>query len=551
MWFNDNSEWAYTLIVIASCIAINLTLPLWLRFAKLCDDKKIPGNPGALDDDYAESENDEDNTKGSNKNNASPMSRNASSVVSEAQYSVSSSTFGSQVSAILEARPRRPGRSDRTKRRRRERDVRLAAGMQKCKIDGTFDQMELILSADDSFSRTRSLMSRLSVEDVSMDDGVTEQQGVETRFDGLDTPYKRRSYWKVLLEASEWDSSLASLSGFYMVQGLVEKITAIIELAVISHLIGITEANAFIMVSFLFEVSGILVVGFQEAIGVLVPQADGSGNDLMVGRYLQIGIVFSILFQIPGFVIWSLYMYDVILWFGFDEITANIAQNYSYSIILYKLADDINECLITFLDVIDHEKYVTLYSVISQCLSAGAIIGLSLYGVTDMVAIGFAQAFVALLLLFVNTTIVVNKGWLDDYSGGLVKSFGLKDWRAMRNAFVTAFPLAIAWLLSFGEWQVMLLFAQSIGPDEVASWNMLGYIWELFEALTEAISEAAEVRVGFRMGAAKPQEARKMSEKKYISWYTTRCHYSWCFVCDCRVFSALDNAKSHLSKINF
>lgn len=157
-----------------------------------------------------------------------------------------------------------------------------------------------------------------------------------------------------------------------------------------------------------------------------MPQADGSANDLLVGRYLQIGIIFTIIFHIPGFLIWSYYVYDAIIWFGFDERTATIAQNYTYSMFLSILADAVDNCLITFLDVTDRELYVTVYSVIGEFISAGVLVAMALYGVSNMVLIGVAQTLVSLTLLLVNIIIVVNNGWLDDYSEGLVKSFGLK-----------------------------------------------------------------------------------------------------------------------------
>lgn len=502
MWLADSPELRYTMIVVAFCIAINMTLPIWLCLAKICDNKKLDGNEDILEGSEISSD-DENNTKGSNKA-ASSMSRSGLSVVSESQYSA----IGSLFSAVSEARMTRTGRrANHSKRRKRERDIRLAAGMQKLKVDARFDRIETTLRTNDNFSTAKSVMSKLNVDDISMDDGANEKKGIET------TLHKRRSCWRVILEASEWDSSLASLTGFYMVQDMAEQTSNLVTLAVISHMIGIAEANAYMMVDFLFLISGLLVVGFEEAIGILVPQADGAGNDLLVGRYLQIGIVFTILLEIPGFLIWSFYMYDTIIWFGFDETTAIIAQNYAYGTFIMMLADDINNCLVRFLDVLDREKYITIYSVISECIAGGVLVALAWYGVSDMFIIGLAESLVSVTVLFVNITIVMNKGWLDDYMGGLVKSFGLKDWRAMRNTFNTAVPLAIVWLLSIGEWQLMIIFARSIGPDEVAAWSILGFIWELFEALTYAISGAAEVRVGFRMGAGLSQQARQMSEK--------------------------------------
>ena len=159
---------------------------------------------------------------------------------------------------------------------------------------------------------------------------------------------------------------------------------------------------------------------------MLVPQADGAGNDLMVGRYLQIGIVFTILFVIPGLLVWSFFMYDTIIWFGFDEATATIAQNYTYSILLAKMAENIDECLIEFLDVIDRELYITIYSVVSEIVSTGMLVAIAYSGMSSMVLIGVVETAVRVTLLVTNLAIIINKGWLDDYEEGLFKTCGLK-----------------------------------------------------------------------------------------------------------------------------
>jgi len=478
--------------VLTICVVINSTLPIWLGIANCRDYKKQSANAAVvLEENDSESE-----PEGISK--SSPPS-----VISDG----ASSLISSQLSAILEARPGKKGRVHHKKRRRRERDIRSAVRLPKFKVtETTIDELE-ILPGSPSFNPSKSVMSSFNVDDFSMNDGVNETAG--TKFEA----HERRSCCQTLLEVSEWDSSLASLAGFYMIQGITGGINEIIQVAIIGHAIGLTEANAFIMVSFLMKLTFTVVYGFQEAIGVLVPQADGAGNDLMVGRYLQIGIVFTILFLIPGLLVWSFFMYDTIIWFGFDEATAIIAQNYTYSILLAKMAENVDGCLTEFLDVIDRELYITIYSVVSEIVSTGMLVAIAYSGMSSMVLIGVAETAVSVTLLVTNLVIIINKGWLDDYEEGLFKTCGLKDWRAMRTTFVTAAPLAIAWILTMGEWQVMLIFAQSIGPAEVAVWNLLGYIWDLFETITEAIAEAAEVRVGFRMGAGRPQDARKMSER--------------------------------------
>ena len=255
--------------VIVACIAINSTLPIWLRLAKIWDHRKTSGKEAAQAiSDIDESEGGDDNTtnEGDIKYDHDIMHMYGdSSVVSDAPYSTVSSTVSSQLTAVLESlHPRRTSghRSDH-KRRRRERDIRYAGELSKLKFDEKVGEVEMTLPGG-NLSGSKSVMSKLSVDDVSMNDGVNEK-GDENVYNGMDSiSYERRSCWATLLEVSEYDSSLASLAGFYMVQGLTETITSLVEVAVISHMIGITEANAFIMTTFLFEMTGIMTVGFQE-----------------------------------------------------------------------------------------------------------------------------------------------------------------------------------------------------------------------------------------------------------------------------------------------
>jgi len=47
-----------------------------------------------------------------------------------------------------------------------------------------------------------------------------------------------------------------------------------------------------------------------------------------------------------------------------------------------------------------------------------------------------------------------------------------------------------------------------MGPAEVAAWGILGFIWDTFERITAGFADAAEVRIGFRMGAGQPRSAK-------------------------------------------
>jgi multidrug resistance protein, MATE family len=57
------------------------------------------------------------------------------------------------------------------------------------------------------------------------------------------------------------------------------------------------------------------------------------------------------------------------------------------------------------------------------------------------------------------------------------------------------------------------LFPSFLGPAEVATWGLLGTLWDSLEIVTEAIANAGEVRTAFLLGAGKPAEAKLSSYK--------------------------------------
>jgi Na+-driven multidrug efflux pump len=161
-------------------------------------------------------------------------------------------------------------------------------------------------------------------------------------------------------------------------------------------------------------------------IGVLVPQADGAGNDVLVGRYLQLGVVFYTFFTIPGVIIWSLLTKDAILWFKFEEETAVIGQEYAYTVLVYLFVEGMLECMQEFLNTLDHENYSTVFTIIAGAVETIAIVIVAKNGVKDLVVIGLVQVAVGVLAALTNLAIMIYKGWLDDYWEGIFRSNGLK-----------------------------------------------------------------------------------------------------------------------------
>jgi Na+-driven multidrug efflux pump len=162
------------------------------------------------------------------------------------------------------------------------------------------------------------------------------------------------------------------------------------------------------------------------AIGVLGPQADGVGNNLLVGRYAQLGLIFGTIGSIPGLVIWTFFTKDAVLWFGFDEETANIAQEFAYPFLAATFFHATGEVLDNILEIKGHERFSMWVELGRATIGTLAVFAMAMFGLKDMFLIGIVQAVLDLFLTILTVTYVLYKGWLDDFWEGLAQTSGLK-----------------------------------------------------------------------------------------------------------------------------
>lgn len=128
---------------------------------------------------------------------------------------------------------------------------------------------------------------------------------------------------------------------------------------------------------------------------------------------------------VPGMIAWVFFTESAVQWLGFDEATAEIAQSYAYPYLAVMTFDGISECLHEFLDIMDHEKYSTMFAIFGYILETAVVVVMALAGWKDLVLIGIVQAFLSFLMLVLNFALVLYKGWLDDYWEGFAVTFGL------------------------------------------------------------------------------------------------------------------------------
>ena len=84
----------------------------------------------------------------------------------------------------------------------------------------------------------------------------------------------------------------------------------------------------------------------------------------------------------------------------------------------------------------------------------------------------------------------------------------------MKEIFVASCPLAFGRLIEEAKWEVLTLFAATMGPSEAATWTTLAFIWNFFESTTMAIGDASEMRVAYQLGKGRPAGMAKLSGYK-------------------------------------
>jgi len=381
-----------------------------------------------------------------------------------------------------------------------------------------------------------SILSKLDADAISVRDAVDARDGMNTLdYDGEMADFSTKSSdsdnyitntWNRMLRTVSFDKEMKkymNLAAHYSAQGILDEILGIVEIAAIGRMMGIRQASAYIVVGTVSGFTGTITTGFYECAGVLIPQANGTRNNLMVGRYMQLAIVFYLITALPGALFWSFYTEEAVLWYKFDPETAKMAQLYVFATLPGYATYGIDAVLYELLNTVGYEKYCTWFTVIASCIHTGVVVGMMYGGVTDLYVLGLFETSSDVICLIINFTLIVRNGWLDPYWEGLFKTNGLRDWRAVKNVINTALPLSFAWILTYGEWEIMTLFCRYMGDTgaEVAAWGLMGYLWSAFETLTNGFGDAAEVRVGFRMGAGQVRLAKLGTDKALYVSFTT------------------------------
>lgn len=106
-------------------------------------------------------------------------------------------------------------------------------------------------------------------------------------------------------------------------------------------------------------------------------------------------------------------------------------------------------------------------------------------------------------------------GWLQPFQKGLFDMKGVQNDALVEEIVRAAIPLCISEFLALGEWFILTLYAVSIG--DVATWTVVGAIWEIFEQSPEGIVTATVIRIGYHLAQANPRQAKISAYKSLLA----------------------------------
>jgi len=295
--------WVLTVVVCLICLFMNLLVP-WLARSDLLDNRFTRKFAVTVDDEKSEAlanEKGDDISGVGNRSNAGKNVAGGSVAASSAAYSyacsqaysnahsrahsqahshaysrarstagsaysgvsVASSGYVSAVaSSVLRARPRkRRGHHGTTARRVESRRTEGPVLTQVNPVH-TVDAHERSANADDDMA---SVMSRLDLDAISVNDAVDAQDGNEENVEKF--AIEDKSWFQQILDIADYDAEMKSILKLgipYTFEEVNSGIFELVDVALVSHLIGVRSANAYIVVALLIELTECFAYGFSD-----------------------------------------------------------------------------------------------------------------------------------------------------------------------------------------------------------------------------------------------------------------------------------------------
>jgi MATE family multidrug resistance protein len=400
-----------------------------------------------------------------------------------------------------------------------------------------------------SISSERSIMSSI-VDDISPNDAAdANDPGRGNVFVDLDVKYLPKSQTQsalyrrasfgikagcctvpveciLSLAAPSQDKRRVLISSIPLALGASsEALFRLITTAFISRYLGTDSMVAFLLVGlFVRLTSEELTDAIIDALSAFVqasmqaPPPPGGGdvssaNSFLAGQYVQLAVVLQLVLNIPLLLLWVVCMEKVVIWFVNDPTIAAIAQDYAFVVVFAYLVQSLSRTLTVIFHICGHEHFESIIDIAASTLQLIAIACVSaLVDDASLTTVGYVQVLITISAAIAKILFPVMRGWMQPFRKGLINNMALfQNKFGIWHLLKAAGPLLLGTILEYGEWELLTIFVRHLGPAEVATWALLGAFWDVLEALTEGIGEAAANHVAFLLSVGLVDRAKDLS----------------------------------------
>ena len=339
--------------------------------------------------------------------------------------------------------------------------------------------------------RKDQLDGQVKLTDIEHDENVPKPIDVNKDDISKKTPDRSLCCRDILTESStlfRFDNEakrIFRLAVPFTLSELVDTVSEIVVLGIVSLQLGTDALSAFAVFETLMEITTEFSGGVVDAMTTLASQAYGAGNNILAGQYVQLCSITYVLFQIPFILMWSFATFEIMVWMGFDENVAQMAQTYARLAVWRDTVLGVSEVYSNLFEVVEKEFAVAVIGNAEALVELGAIaIALFLFD-GDLVTVGVIGIVNGLCFFLFALAFTYWRGWLRPFASGVFTSLSFKNRIAVRQVIKTATPLAFGSVLIHGEWEVLTVFAAYLGAAEVTAWAVLGNLWDIFESSNE------------------------------------------------------------------
>lgn len=291
---------------------------------------------------------------------------------------------------------------------------------------------------------------------------------------------------------------------------------------ILSRLLDVDSMVAFLLVVLFVRITTEELSGaITDAQSSLLNQALSIGGDAgfhLAGKQIQFAISILLATVIPLLLAWVFVMNPLVLWLiPENHRIAELAGNYTRIIVIdYALQSTSRVFMLVFhmTGQAGFELHVDLVAAALTIAASALTAGLAKNASLTWIAL--IQVLIGALKVATKIAIVKYKGLLEPYRQGLWSSCSRSDRPALWAFVGTFLPLLLGSLVELREWEILVLFIRHLGGAEVATWALMGVIWEIFEASTEGLGEAAAIRVSFLLSENCPDLAQRLAHKSVL-----------------------------------